>query len=151
MAACQPDQVFSADGSTSVNGTATDLAGNRNSGFVLVRADKTPPTLNPVVTPNPILLNGTATATANATDVLSGVATQSCGPVITTSVGPHTVTCSATDNAGNTNTVTVPYVVNYNFSGYLSPIGNPAVVNTGKAGKTYPIKWQLTDVSGTFI
>jgi hypothetical protein len=143
-----PDSVAIGD----LNGDgAPDLATANYDGdsvsVLLHTGDTTPPTLSPTVTPNPVLLNGVATANPNATDTGSGVATQSCAAVNTSTVGPHTVTCTATDNAGNTATATASYQVVYGFTGFTAPVDNPPVVNLTKAGQTVPLKWRLTDAN----
>jgi hypothetical protein len=39
----------------------------------------------------------------------------------------------------------------YQFVGFFSPLENPPVVNTAKAGRTIPVKWQIIDEGGSYI
>ncbi len=161
VASCPADQVFSADGVFTATGSATDNAGNTASAsFGLIKIDKTAPSLTASVSPNPVYLNGAATATAVATDAGSGIATQSCGSVLTNTVGSKTVTCTATDNAGNIATVAASYRVIYRFDGFLQPIndtghaqlcGPNCVVSIFKGGSTIPVKFQLKDANGVVV
>jgi hypothetical protein len=66
------------------------------------------------------------------------------------SVGPHTFSVRATDEASNTDATpaTQTWSVLYVFIGFLQPVDNN-VLNSMKAGSTAPIKWQLKDPTGT--
>ena len=136
------------------------VSSSQTGASLTVVEDTTPPTLAPTVSPNPVYLNGTATASAGAIDTGSGIASQSCEPVITSSVGTYSVTCTATDNAGNTATATVSYRVIYRFDGFLQPINDtghsqvcnsPCPVSIFKGGSTVPVKFQLKDANGNIV
>jgi hypothetical protein len=159
---CPADQVLSTEGSavSSTAQTAVDAAGNTSgpSNVVTVKIDKTAPvvTVGGVADKGSYLLGNVPTASCTTADSLSGVATNAHIQITggtPSGVGSFTASCSgATDNAGNTAPpVSATYSVNYAFSGFMAPVNNPNTVNTGKAGRTYPIKFQLTNASGGFI
>jgi YVTN family beta-propeller protein len=139
----------STDGTHTIYAASIDSNGNKETlESVTFQIDQTPPTLAPTFSPSTIYLGQTGvTASPNASDATSGVASSSCGSVDTSTAGDHTVTCTATDNAGNTASATVHYTVQYKVLGFMSP----APQSKWKAGQTVPIKIALTDVNGTPI
>lgn len=64
-----------------------------------------------------------------------------------TAVGTHTLTATATDNAGNVATATRSYTVrpNLTFGGFFQPVDNNGVLNLVKGGSTVPLKFTVTD------
>ncbi len=90
---CPANQVLSTEGATVQSSalTATDNAGNVSnaSNVLTVKIDKTPPTLAPSLpaAATEVLLNAVVSATPNATDAVSGVASSSCGAVATDVLG----------------------------------------------------------------
>jgi hypothetical protein len=140
------------------SGDVSDKAGNKASADSnTFQIDKTAPTLNPSVSPNPVLLNGSATVSAGASDSLSGLASAAtCGSVDTSSVGSKSVECSATDKAGNNTKKSANYSVNYKFDGFRQPVDNKDasgayIYNVAKAGSAIPLKFSLSGNQGLSI
>jgi hypothetical protein len=162
--ACPADEVLATEGTdvTSTARTVTDAAGNTSdaSNVVTVRIDTTGPEIQASIGPDPVLLNGAADADAGAADDVSGVVSQSCEAVDTSSIGRHTVRCTATNGAGLTTTVDVAYHVIYRFDGFLQPVndtghsltcGSPCPASTFKGGSTVPVKFDLKDANGIAV
>jgi hypothetical protein len=39
----------------------------------------------------------------------------------------------------------------HSFGGFRAPVDNPPTVNTGRAGRTYPVKFQIRDQNGAVV
>jgi hypothetical protein len=157
---CQADATYSGPDSqnASVSRECTDLAGNTGTGSATFKYDDTNSALAPTVDPNPVQLMGSATVKANASDSTSNVdqASVSCGSVdantVTAPNSNRSVSCSAADNAGNTNTASATYTVVFGsgFGGFLQPI-NTDGSSRFKLGSTIPVKFQLKDATGALV
>ena len=104
------------------------------------------------------LLGQTVNADYACQDEASGSGLASCvgdvpngSPIDTSSIGAKTFTVNAADSAGNVASVTHIYRVIYDFIGFTSPVDNPDVLNSAKAGQTIPFKWRITDANGNPI
>lgn len=129
-----------------------DKAGNigRDQVSGSINIDKTPPTIAPTVSPNPVLLNGTATVSPNASDALSGVGSAGCRPVETSSVGRKSLECYALDKAGNQTSQLVDYIVAWPFTGFIGFNAAPAL-NPAKTGGSIQVKFSLGGDRGLAI
>lgn len=162
IASCPDDQVFSADGITPLTtGTATDNAGNSaTASFGPIKIDKTPPMLFVSVSPNPVLLNGTADLLTNAADTLSGIwpGSMPCLNIDTSTVGSKSTQCWVMDNAGNKTNAVAQYQVIYDFEGFLAPVvdcvNNPCEsyqISSFSAGSTISVRFRLRDANGNIV
>ena len=144
-------------GTTTVNCSASDPAGNTTTGnFTVTVKDVTPPVLN---LPGNMTVNATSvrgavvTFTATATDDDGTSPPVTCTPASGSlfSFGMTTVNCNATDQAGNTSTgsftVTVQPTLTLSVQSVKAAEGSAAirVVAKGKAyGTTNPLSANIT-------
>src|SRR5918997_1728211 len=137
-------------GTTTVNCSATDAAGNTGTGsFNVIVQDTTKPEIQ--VTSS--ISNGQefyfgdvpGAPSCSATDIASGVNSDGCKVSgYTTAVGSHIVTFTATDNAGNTATQQITYkVLAWTIKGFYQPVDMNGVLNTVKGGSTVPLKFEI--------
>ena len=136
-------------GTTTVNCTATDEAGNTASGsFTVTVVDTTAPvlTLPADMTIEAAGPDGaTATFTATATDLVDGDVAVICTPASgsTFALGTTTVNCTATDAAGNTASGSFTVTVEYDFKGFFQPVDMNGVVNSANSWKCYSCEIQF--------
>jgi hypothetical protein len=145
------EQIVSSDTSGIMFTCTATSAGGTASQSVTVKRDTTTPSLAPSLTSNQIYIGSDATAEPNAADAMSGVAVASCGQLDTSVPGSRTVQCVATDNAGNTATVSFAYTVIYRFAGFFQPVDNLPALNIASAGSSIPVKFSLAGYQGLNI
>jgi hypothetical protein len=87
--------------------------------------------------------NAPAAPTCTADDIVSGLS--SCDVTgYSTAVGNHTLTATATDNAGNRETASRSYtVLAWDISGLYKPVDMGGVWNSAKGGSTIPLKFEV--------
>lgn len=158
IASVTPDTVLYEGENQSVTGTAMDKAGNSATTTVSgINIDKTKPTItiggnsysqDSNVDLGDVVIGSTIGWTAF--DGLSGLATSASESIAANTPNSQTATITATDNAGNTTTLTVIYRVVFEFNGFFKPIKMDGPNNV-KAGSAVPIKFSLNGNQGLNI
>lgn len=151
VASYSSPQVFSTSGSHTASGLARDGAGNATAQVSLaVQVDATAPTVTFSGCPTDVVLGSTASATWDASDAHSGLATPASGSIAldTSAVGTYDVTASATDNVGHPTEATCAYRVVYDFAGFFRPVLNPPSTLTVRAGDVVVLSWSLAGFQG---
>ena len=133
-----------------VSGTATDNAGNSEIASVTgLKVDLSNPAV-PTWGSGGISDGGSyyfgsvpAATSCTSSDAISGLRDCLVSGRLTT-VGTHTLTATATDNAGRTSTATRTYtVLAWTLKGFYQPVDMNGVWNTVKNGSTVPLKFNI--------
>jgi len=168
----QGNNAYVAQGTYAVSGSCMDNAGNSGTAsFGNVEIDTTTPA---VMITSPLaqtyLLNQQITPSFTCGDNSGGdtttcTATPSASPYTASAVGPATFNLQGTDQAGNTSSASVSYLVIYNFTGFQAPLQSAVMLNLFNSqtspqpsdsgsftiGTTIPIAWQMQDANSAYI
>jgi hypothetical protein len=147
---CDADDVLSSEGAGQLaSGTCTDEAGNVSSpATATVNIDLTNPLVSLVGGP----ANGgtyyfgfvPAAPTCSASDALSGLNGSCSVSGYSNAVGTHSVSTSAADKAGNSNSASATYTVSaWTLNGFYQPVDMNNVMNTVRGGSTVPLKFEV--------
>jgi hypothetical protein len=148
---CTTSTISSGEGEITLYATCKDLVGNTGSASYTVKVDKTLPIVNVtgVSDDATYILGSVPTAGCETTDALSGVKTEASLSLAGGTVGSVIATCSgAEDYAGNLNSTSVTYSIQYDWNGFFKPIDNLPTLNQVKAGSAIPIKFSLNGYHG---
>lgn len=114
MSGCTGERIQGPDTAAKVVfGACYDNVNNQTGASFTYKYDATPPVLAPTVSA-PVLLGTAVKGDPGASDATSGVAKSACNGGLdlpTATVGPHTVTCTASDKADNTASADLTYTV----------------------------------------
>jgi hypothetical protein len=147
---CDDQNITADQAETTYSCSATSDGGSAGPVDVSIKRDATKPT-NVAFTGGSITDGGTyyfgsvpaGPTGCTADDATSGVA--SC--VVTgggNTVGPHSYTATATDNAGNVEIATLNYtVLSWDLRGFFQPVDMSGVWNAVKGGSTVPLKFEV--------
>jgi hypothetical protein len=155
-------EVLSGEGAgQSATGSCTDKAGNTASETVSgINIDKTVPSVALVGGPEN---SGSyyfgfvpEAPSCTASDALSGLDGDCSIDGYSAAVGSHTVTASAKDKAGNTNSDSAEYEVKaWELYGFYRPVDMDGVYNSVKGGSTVPLKFNVyagpTELTSTSV
>ncbi len=140
-------------GTTSVSCTATDATKNtRTETFTVTVTDKTAPTVT--VAPGSVTVEATGPTgavvsyTVSASDLVEGVMTPTCSVASprTFPIGATTVTCSATDSAGNTGAASFTVTVRDTTPPVLTLPAPIVTEATSASGATVSYAASATDI-----
>jgi hypothetical protein len=141
-------------GTTEVTCTATDSAGNKaNGSFEVTVRDTTPPTISGTPSARTVEATGAEGAAVSftaptATDLVDGPVPVTCAPASgsTFALGATTVTCSATDAAGNETSTSFTVTVQDTTPPALTLPADQVLAATGISGATATFQAQASDL-----
>jgi hypothetical protein len=145
---CNDQNIIADQAEQTYSCSATSAGGSSGPQSVSIKRDATDPNVSlnggPADGQSYFFGDTPAAPTCDASDDLSGLDGACSVSGYSSAVGTHTVTATATDNAGNENTASSTYTVKpYTLNGFYQPIDMNDTVNTVKNGSTVPVKFEL--------